>query len=146
MRKDWRLALDRVASSPNQMVRRNKARLLRLALGTVFLWFRALKALGETSVLGIIQAVYPFLAQPPYLQALGVGEMVLGTGVLLGSHTRVFASLMVFHLAGTLMVPFLAPAAAFSPSFPVLTLEGEFVLKNLVLISAALLLAEGTLA
>ena len=134
--------MEGLTSTLRHFVRNNETRLLRVALGTVFVWFGALKILGETSVLGIIQSAYPFLASAPLLQALGVGETILGGGVLLGWRVRTFASLMTLHLGGTLLVPFLAPASAFNPGFPVLTLQGEFVVKNLVLISAALLLAE----
>lgn len=123
-------------------VRNNETRLLRVALGTVFVWFGALKILGETSVLGIMESAYPFLARAPFLQALGLGETILGAGILLGWGVRIFASLMALHLVGTLLVPFLAPAATFDPAFPILTLQGEFVVKNLVLVSAALLLVE----
>lgn len=136
------MALEGVASGFRQLVRSNEVRLLRLALGTVFVWFGSLKLLGETSVLGIIQSSYPILARAPYLQALGLAETVLGVGALIGWHVRIFATLMLFHLGGTLLVPFLAPGAAFDPEFPILTLQGEFVVKNLVLITAALLLAE----
>jgi len=136
-----RKALEEFATAFPQFLRNNDVRLLRLALGIVFLWFGALKILGETSVLGIIRSAYPFLARTPFLQALGLGETVIGTGLLLGWQVRTFAVLTVFHLGGTLLVLFLAPSEAFDPNFPMLTLQGEFVMKNLVLISAALLLA-----
>ena len=134
-------ALEEFATAFPQFLRNNDVRLLRLTLGIVFLWFGALKILGETSVLGIIQSAYPFLARTPFLQTLGLGETVIGIGLLLGWQVRTFAVLTVFHLGGTLLVLFLAPSAAFDPNFPMLTLQGEFVMKNLVLISAAFLLA-----
>jgi len=43
---------------------------------------------------------------------------------------------MVFHLIGTMSVAIVSPALIFAPVFPVLTMEGEFILKNLVLIVA----------
>jgi uncharacterized membrane protein YkgB len=134
------MTIDRVASLLSQGLRNNEARLLRLALGSVFVWFGALKLLGETSVLSIIQSSYPILARAPYLQTLGLVETILGLGVLLGWHVRTFAALIVIHLSGTLVVPFLAPSVVFDPSFPILTLQGEFVVKNLVLIIVAALL------
>ena len=91
-----------------------------MALGTVFVWFGGLKLLGETSVLSLIQSSYSFLAQVYYLQALGLAETVIGIGVLVGWRVKTFATLMVFHLAGTLLVPFMAPGITFDPSFPVL--------------------------
>ena len=139
-----RLAFRGVASLLQQLLRHRETLLLRVSLGTVFLWFGLLKIFGETSVLGIIRSAYPFVARAPFLQTLGLGETVLGVGVLVGWRVRFMASIMFLHLVGTLLVPVLAPATAFDPGFPILTLEGEFVVKNLVLVSAALVLTKKT--
>ena len=50
------------------------------------------------------------------------------------------AALMILHLFCTLSVAIIAPTVFFAPVFPVLTLDGEFLAKNFVLISAGLVL------
>ena len=47
---------------------------------------------------------------------------------------------VICHLIGTLSIIVIAPHVIFAPEFPVLTMEGEFVVKNLILISASLVL------
>jgi uncharacterized membrane protein YkgB len=51
---------------------------------------------------------------------------------------QIAISAPVLHLLGTLSVFFLAPEIMFQPYFPLLTFDGEFVFKNLVLAFAAL--------
>jgi uncharacterized membrane protein YkgB len=47
-------------------------------------------------------------------------------------------TLMILHLFCTLSVAIIAPTVVFAPAFPVLTMDGEFLAKNLVLITAGL--------
>jgi uncharacterized membrane protein YkgB len=42
------------------------------------------------------------------------------------------------HLAGTFMTFYAVPEIMFDPRFPILTLEGEFVVKNIVLAAAGM--------
>ena len=51
--------------------------------------------------------------------------------------TKTATILMVIHLAGTFSLFLIAPRLMFAPAFPALTIEGEFVVKNIVLISSA---------
>jgi uncharacterized membrane protein YkgB len=48
--------------------------------------------------------------------------------------------LAVLHLLGTFTILFFSPAVLFEPAFPVLSMTGEFVAKNVVLIAAAVAL------
>jgi uncharacterized membrane protein YkgB len=47
---------------------------------------------------------------------------------------------MILHLFCTLSVAIIAPTVVFAPAFPVLTMDGEFLAKNLVLITARLVI------
>ena len=115
-------------------------RLLRWPLGIVYLWFGALKLLGMSAVDELIRLTYsPFAAAPLYC-ALAVFELALGAILLAGLWKRWAALAVMGHLLGTFGVLISSPATAFSPYFPFLTMEGEFVIKNLVLIAAACVL------
>jgi len=114
--------------------------LLRLSLAIVFFWFGVLKVANLSPVAGLLRASIPFLADSPYLQILGIVEITIGTGLLFDRLTKQATALMVLHLLGTLSVLVIAPSVIFAPAFPVLTMAGEFVLKNVVLISAALVI------
>jgi hypothetical protein len=88
------------------------SRCVRVALGLVFLWF------------------VPFL---------GGWEMFVGLGLLCAVALRVTLLLFWLQLAGTFLVLVLLPDVAFQGGNPLLlTTEGEFVVKNLVLIASGL--------
>ena len=118
-------------------------RWLRWSLGIVFLWFGLLKALEATPVTSLIEATAPPLAVAPLLCLLTIFEVAAGALLLLGRWTRWVALAVAGHLLGTLLVTLAKPAVAFAPAFPALSLEGEFVVKNIVLLSAAAALALG---
>ncbi len=70
---------------------------------------------------------------------LGLWEIAIGSGLLFGVALRLVLLLFWLQLAGTFMVLVLRPEIAFQEGNPfLLTTEGEFVIKNLVLISAGL--------
>jgi len=112
--------------------------LLRISLAGVFFWFGMLKVAGLSPVVGLLRSSFGFLASPPYLEVLGAGEIVIALGLLVPRLSRVAAALMIIHLLCTLNLVFISPSLVFAPSFPVLTMQGEFLAKNLVLISAGM--------
>jgi uncharacterized membrane protein YkgB len=75
---------------------------------------------------------------------LGVVEVVIGLAFVTGRFMRAMLPLFVLHLAGTFLVLIVLPEVAFENDNPMmLTLVGEFVVKNLVLLSAGLVVASG---
>src|SRR5437870_5861001 len=112
-------------------------RLLGWSLGIVYLWFGALKLANLSPVLELIRRSSPLLAKAPFYNLLALSELVLGAMLLAGVWKRWTAASAVMHLIGTFSVVFASPQTAFRPSFPILTMDGEFVVKNLVLIAAA---------
>jgi putative oxidoreductase len=116
--------------------------LLRYSLGIVFIWFGALKLFDATPVAELVTAAVPFVDANVLLPLLGVGEVALGVALIIGRWLSIVAVALVGHLCGTFLVLVMAPGIAFQDGNPLLlTTEGEFVMKNLVLISAALVLA-----
>jgi uncharacterized membrane protein YkgB len=124
-----------------QLVGRTSFALLRVSLGLVFVWFGALKITNSTPVARLVADTVPFLPSKWFVPALGVFEVVLGLGLLIGRWTAAVACLMIAHLAGTFMVLVTQPEVAFQGGNPLmLTMTGEFVVKNVILISAGLVL------
>jgi uncharacterized membrane protein YkgB len=121
---------------------RNGLTLLRISLGVVFLWFGALKVIpGLSPAEGLIRTSMPFLPMDLFLPFLALWEMLIGLGFISGKFTRLTVLLMLLQMVGTISPLFLRPDLTFTV-FPVgLTIEGEFIIKNLVLISAALVIA-----
>jgi uncharacterized membrane protein YkgB len=114
--------------------------LSRLSLATVFFWFGILKVANVSPVASLLRASIPFMAERPFFEILGVAEMIIGVGLLVNRLANQATALMILHLLGTLSLFVIAPRLIFAPTFPVLTLDGEFVLKNVVLITSALVI------
>lgn len=114
--------------------------LSRVSLATVFFWFGALKVANVSPVTSLLRAAIPFLAETPYLEFLGIAEIVIGITLLTNRLVKHATVMMVLHLLGTLSLFVIAPRLIFAPAFPVLTMDGEFVLKNFVLITSALVI------
>lgn len=118
--------------------------LLRVSLGIVFLWFGALKLFPNVSpaeelatrTIGVLTGgAIPDLVA---LQLLAVWECLIGLGLLLGRGLRGILLLLYVQMVGTLTPILLFPNDVFVriPYAP--TLEGQYIIKNLVLISAGI--------
>jgi uncharacterized membrane protein YkgB len=116
--------------------------LLRLSLGLVFVWFGALKVADATPVADLVAGTVPWLDRAWFVPALGAAEVVLGLALLVGRFLTAVSAVLVAHLGGTFLVLLMMPELAFQGGNPLLlTTIGEFVIKNVVLISAGLVLA-----
>jgi uncharacterized membrane protein YkgB len=119
---------------------------LRVSLGVVFLWFGALKFFPGLSpaqdlAARTISALTLGLVSPTVsVPVLAAWECAIGVGLLAGAWTRAVLLLLAAQMAGTLAPAFLFPAEVFHrfPYAP--TLEGQYIIKNLVLLSAAIVI------
>jgi uncharacterized membrane protein YkgB len=113
--------------------------LLRISLGVVFLWFGLLKIFEVSPVSELVAKTIYWFEPGLVVPALGAVEVFVGACLLAGRLMRVALPLLVLQMAGTFLVLVLLPDVAFRDGNPLLlTVEGEFVVKNLVLLSAAL--------
>lgn len=121
------------------LMRAHGARLLRLALGAVFVWFGALKIVGRSPVADLVAETVYWVSPGWFVPLLGWWELAVGLGLLAGVALRLTLLLFWLQLAGTFLVLVLRPDLAFQAGNPLLlTVPGEFVVKNLVLIAAGL--------
>ena len=124
------------------VLRRVGLTLLRISLGVVFVWFGALKVANVTPVGELVAGTLPFVDPAWFVPFLGAVEVALGVALLLGRAITMVCAVLVAHLCGTFLVLVMQPELAFQNGNPLLlTTIGEFVIKNVVLISAALVLA-----
>lgn len=137
---------DRVDARITRWMARYGIVLLRVSLGINFLWFGALKlfpglspaeALARRTIgvltFGLVDVHYAYVA-------LAVWECLVGVGLVFGVFVRVVLLLLLAQMVGAMMPLFLFPELAFThlPYAP--TLEGQYIIKNLVLVSAALVI------
>ena len=114
---------------------------LRVALALVFIWFGALKVIDRSPVADLVAETVYWLPADAFVRFLGVWELVIGVGLLFGIGLRVILALFFAQMAGTFLVLIMKPEEAFQDGNPLLlTTLGEFVIKNLVLITAGLVL------
>ena len=119
---------------------------LRLALGVVFVWFGALKfapglSPAETLAARTIEALtFGLVPASVAVPVLAVWEVAIGLGLLLGRWMRATLLLLFVQMLGTITPLFLFPAETWThfPYAP--TLEGQYIIKNIVLLSAGIVL------
>jgi putative oxidoreductase len=138
--RSWRM-LERLDSRLLALLERAALPLLRISLGVVLVWFGALKIVGETPVADLVANTVYWVNPSWFVPLLGVFEVVVGIGLLLGRGLRIVLALFVLQMMGTFLVLVIQPEIAFQDGNPLLlTTEGEFVIKNLVLLSAGLMI------
>jgi uncharacterized membrane protein YkgB len=117
---------------------RNGHFILRMGLAVVFIWFGLLKPLGMSPAADLVRRTVYFLPPDFFLSVLGWWEVAIGVGLLLRPLNRVAIFLLFLQMPGTLLPLVLLPDVCFT-SIPFgLTLEGQYIIKNAVLIGAAL--------
>ena len=112
---------------------------LRISLGLIFLWFGLMKMAGYGTVYALVKSSFPFLAQGNNYFILGLAEAAIGLGMITGIFRKAANIFLVLHLLSTTLIFVINPKIMFQPHFPILTMEGEFVFKNIVLILAGML-------
>ena len=133
---------DAVDTTITRWMAHNSIRLLRFSIGVVFVWFGALKFFpGLSPAEGLIrQTLAPFVPVDLFIPMLALWEVVIGLGFISGRFLRATLLLLALQMVGTVSPVFLNPDAVFV-RFPfVLTLEGQYIIKNLVLVSGALVI------
>ena len=114
---------------------------LRILLGVLFVWFGGLKVLGVSPVEALVAGTLPFADPTVLVPVLGGAEIALGAALVTGVLLRLVLPALVAHLAGTFLTFVMLPDLMFTGANPLLlTADGEFVMKNLVLISATVVL------
>jgi uncharacterized membrane protein YkgB len=120
--------------------------LLRISLGIVFFWFGVLKFFpgaspaeelaGQTIERLTLGAVPAATALP----ILAVWEVAIGIGLFIGRGMRITLLLLFVQMLGTITPLFLFPTETFT-TFPIApTLEGQYIIKNVVIVAAAIVL------
>ena len=115
--------------------------MLRVGLGVVFSWFGVLKFFSELSPAEeLVRATVYFVDPDFFIPILAVWETLIGLGLLTGKAMRLTLLLLFLQMPGTALPLLVLPDVVWT-AFPYgLTLEGQYIIKNLVLIGAGLVL------
>ena len=113
--------------------------LLRYSLGIIYIWFGALKPLGLSPAQELVEnTVYWFENPKTFVPILGIWEVVIGITMIIKPLIRVSIILLFIQMPGTFLPLVLFPEVCFTSFTFGLTLEGQYIVKNLIIISAAL--------
>ena len=120
--------------------------LLRISLGIVFFWFGVLKFFPGLSPAQDLatrtMAILTFGTIPPQtaIVILAAWECVIGLGLIFGVFMRAILLLLLVQMVGTMTPLVFFPDEVFTriPYAP--TMEGQYIIKNIVLVSAGLVL------
>jgi uncharacterized membrane protein YphA (DoxX/SURF4 family) len=143
---DLRVLFDRVDVRITHWMASYGVVLLRLSLGLVFFWFGVLKFFPDLSpaegLAGrtISDLSFGLITPQAAVWILAVWEVAIGLGLTLNLFMRGTLLLLFLQMLGTITPIFLYPEEVFTrfPYAP--TLEGQYIIKNVVLISAAIVI------
>ena len=117
--------------------------LSRLSLFTIFFWFGLLKVLGASPanplVGDLLAKTLPFIGFDQFIIFFGLLEMIIGITFLIPKAEKLMLFLLIPHMATTFMPLVLLPSVTWQ-SFLTPTLEGQYIIKNLLIISLAFIL------
>ena len=125
-------------------MRRNGILFLRISLGIIFFWFGFLKFFpglspaDQIATETINKLTFGIIQPNVSIIILAIWEILIGIGLLSGKYLRITLLLLFTQMIGTMTPLILFPTETFTrfPYAP--TLEGQYIIKNLVLISAGL--------
>ncbi|PCJ97188.1 MAG: hypothetical protein COA50_05995 [Flavobacteriaceae bacterium] len=130
-------------------MRRISAPTIRFSFGVIFIWFGILKPLRYSAAEGLLKATVewlPFGSPNNWLTVIGWWEVAIGVLFLFPKTTRIAILLLLLQMVGTFMpLVFLSEVTFQSGNVLLPTMEGQYIIKNLMIISAALVLG-GTVA
>lgn len=118
--------------------------LARVALGVVFLWFGVIKFVpgwspaADLATRTIERLSFGLLDSSLALPVLAAWETVIGIGLLTGKFLRATLFLLFLQMIGTVTPLVVFPSETFGafPHSP--TMEGQYIIKNLVLVTAGI--------
>ncbi len=111
---------------------------LRLSMGIVFVWFGALKFAGISPANELVTRTVYWFSPNVFIPILGWWEVIIGLCMIVKPLNRLAIFLLFLQMPGTMLPLFLLPDVCFTQIPFGLTIEGQYIVKNLVLISAAI--------
>jgi uncharacterized membrane protein YkgB len=123
------------------LVEKNSICMMRVALAIVYIWFGALKVFGMSPAGELVEKTVYWFKPEIFVPILGICEIIIGLGLLVKRFIPITIVLLLSHMAVTFFPVFIVQAVCFD-AFPYQpTLVGQYVIKNIVLISGALIIA-----
>lgn len=113
----------------------------RIGLFIIFFWFGLLKVIGLSPASGVVQRLFeqtiPFMSFHTFLIGFGLFECLIGILFIIKGFERIVIPLLFIHIITTFGPLVLLPQETWQ-QFLVPTLEGQYIIKNFVIIACAI--------
>lgn len=117
---------------------------IRVSLFVVYFWFGILKVIGTSPanplVNDLLHRTIPFLSFEQFIIGFSIFEMIIGLLFLLAKFDRLALVLVFIHIILTAGPLVLLPEVTWQ-SMMTPTLEGQYIIKNLLIIAGAITIA-----
>lgn len=111
---------------------------LRYSLGLIFVWFGGLKIIKQSPAQELVAHTVYWFDPNIFIPVLGWWEVLIGVFMVYRPAIRIAIFLLALQMGGTFLPLVLLPETCFK-EFPfILTIEGQYIIKNLVIIGAAM--------
>lgn len=133
--------VDRADSALIAFFKKYHSHAARVALFVIFFWFGLLKVFGASPasllVESLQQKTLPWIPFPTFIVCFGVYEMLVGLFFIIPRLERAALALLALHLLTTILPLVFLRGIAWQGLF-VPTIEGQYILKNMLIIAAAM--------
>ena len=124
-------------------LRRWEVPLARVAIFVVYFWFGFLKLIGVSPAAPLVQALFEktitFMPFTVFYSFFSIFEMIIGVLFLLRGLERLAIFLLGLHLVTTILPLIFLPQIAWQ-AFLVPTLEGQYIIKNILIAAIAVVI------
>jgi len=144
--KKSKISFDRIDKHITSWMSKYGLLLLRLSVGIIFFWFGILKFFPglspaeDLAIRTIDLLSFGMISANVSIHIIAAWEVLIGIGLLTGIYMRATLFLLFLQIAGTISPVFLFPEEVFTKIPYAPTLEGQYIIKNLVIISAGIVL------
>jgi len=145
-----RRSVKRIATANTTIIEwkaRNGMNILRVSLGIIFFWFGMLKFFHGLSaaeaIAGktVLKLSFGYVKPAVSLPILACLECIIGLGLIFKRRLSVILVLLYFQMAGTALPLFFFPDETWTANLFAPTLLGQYIIKNIVLLSAGILIS-----
>lgn len=130
----------------NGWINRHALDMLRISIGIIYVWFGALKFFPQLSPADqlakdtISLITFGLLSSTTSIILLAIWETLLGLLLVIGIWRRSVFFFLLLHMICTFVPLFFFPEISFTNSPVAFTLVGQYIMKNIVILSAIFVL------
>jgi uncharacterized membrane protein YkgB len=124
----------------------NGIKLLRISIGIIFFWFGfqkyfpGISSAEDLATRTIDVMSFGMVKAPWSMPILATWEVLIGLGFITGKFLRLTVILLYLQMIGTIFPLFVFPEETFYRVPLVPTIEGQYIIKNIIIITAAMVI------